>query len=387
MNNTKPRIALVRGPNLNSWEMQNFVPLMDRYEFAGFTSYGHNFPITGIPFPVQKKFSIGQSLRARALRSIMSGAMGDYHDLQGLQSSLQGFDIVHTSECAYYCSYQAAVAKRSSRFKLVVTVWENIPFLNNYRRTERNKRVVFEEADLILAISQRARETLLLEGAPAGRIAVLMPGIDVRHFSPTPKDENLLRTFGFSRKDMIVLFVGNLYREKGIFDLLFAFRRLLDRAPSTRARLLLVGSGRDRDSAEGLIKKLLLAENVILAGSFSYSTMPKIHNLADVLVLPSIPIPSWQEQFGYVLAEGMACGKAVISTLSGSIPEVMGDAGLLVPPNDYVALADCLEDILLNPARRRKLGAAARKRAAAKFDATSVARRISKHYEDLLRSG
>lgn len=383
---TKKKVALVRGPNLNSWEMQNFLPLTDRFEFTGFTSYGHNFPINGIPFPVQKLFSVGQTMRIRPFRRIMSRVIGDYHDLRGLERSLHGFDIVHTAETGYHCSYQAAMAKRSHRFKLVMTVWENIPFLNNFRRTERNKRVIFEEADLILAVSHRAKETLELEGAPSQKITVLMPGIDIRHFTPSGKDSRLLSRFGFSRDDLIVLFVGHLYREKGIFDLLHAFRRLLNRLPSQHTKLLIVGRGRDRSSVEELMKKLQLGNHAVLAGGFSYDVMPNIHNLADVLVLPSIPIPTWQEQFGYVLAEGMACGKTIISTLSGSIPEVIDKAGILTPPNDYVSLADSLEEVVSNPTLRHRLGKAARKRAEAAFDARNVAQRIAQQYLDLLHS-
>ncbi len=383
----KKRVAIVRGPNLNRWEMQCFTPLSDEFELVGFTSYGHNFPISEIPFEVRKLPSPGQTLRFRLLRSVYARYAGDYHDLRGLERALEGFDLVHSAETGYRCSYQSANAKAELGFKFVVTVWENIPFLNDNPVAEIHKRTVFEAADLLLAVSERAREALLLEGAPAEKIVVQMPGIDLEHFVPARKDPRLLHRFGLSPQDLIVLFVGNLYREKGVFDLLFAFRRLLNRRTRLRVNLLLAGRGRDQSMIEKYIRTLQLAPHARIIGSYPYRAMPSIHNLADIFVLPSLPIPTWQEQFGYVLAESMACGKAVISTFSGSIPEVVGPAGILVPPNDFVTLAEALEALATDAPRRRRLGTAARKRAERMFDAAAVSQAIRRHYHRLLGAG
>ena len=79
----KKRVALVRGPNLNSWEMQNFTPLMDAFEFVGFTSHRHNFDLATVPFPVKKLMSWGQLATPRVIRKGFYRFLGDYHDLQG----------------------------------------------------------------------------------------------------------------------------------------------------------------------------------------------------------------------------------------------------------------------------------------------------------------
>lgn len=381
----KKRIAIVRGPNLNHWEMQNYSPLREYFDLVGFTSHSHNFQIEQIPFEVRKLFSVGQFLRARALRSLLSSFIGDYHDLVGLEKSLGSFDIVHSAETSYYCSYQAARSKKKHQFKLVLTVWENIPFLYDSPSVRRNKSEVMEATDLFLAVSERARNVLLLEGMPEERIKVQFPGIDLDHFKPGKKDENLLKQFGCSTDDRIILYVANLYREKGIFDLIFAFKSVI-RAYSNpmNLKLLIVGKGPQRDAIQKLIKNLFLDQNVRMIGSHPYSLMPIIHNLADIFVLPSIPTPSWQEQFGYVLVESMACGKPVVSTLSGSISEVVGDAGILVPPNDFSALAESLLDLLHDELKRNELGRRGRSRAMDLFDARKVAERLRQYYEDLL---
>jgi starch synthase len=380
----KKRIAIVRGPNLNSWEMQNFTPLMSYFEIVGFTSYSHNFDISSIPFEVQKLFSVGQSIRARILRASLDRLIGDYHDLQGLERALNGFELVHSAETSYYCTYQAARAKHRARFKLVVTIWENIPFLHNLPATQRIKAEVFRATDLFLAASNRAREALILEGVPEEKIKVQMPGVDIKHFHPMEKDSELLRRFGCSEDDFIVLFVANLYREKGVFDLLYAFRRLLDRlGGEANVKLLIAGKGREEAKIRKTIHQLRLNNSAELIGSFQYSVMPRIHNLADLFVLPSIPISTWQEQFGYVLVESMACGKPVISTRSGSIPEIVSEAGILVPPNDFSSLAEALHDLLTNERKRKELGLRARSYAEEIFDAHQVAMQYMSHYARL----
>lgn len=381
----KKRVAIVRGPNLNSWEMQNFTPLLEEFDIVGFTSYGHNFDISAVPFPVRKLFSLQQLAHARILRNSIARLIGGHHDLQGLETALRGFDIVHSAENTYYCTYQAARAKREAKFKLVVTVWENIPFLYHSQMVARNKKEIFDAADLFLPVSNRAKEVLILEGAPQEKIKVQMPGIDTQHFRPMSKDTQLLQKFGCSEEDRIVLFAGNLNREKGIFDLIVAFLPMLDRLePSKNIKLLLAGKGRDENALRQLIRQLHLENNVLLIGSHSYATMPHIHNLADVFVLPSVPIPTWQEQFGYVLVESMACGKAVISTLSGSIPEVVADTAVLVPPNDFISLASAIENLLADDQKRIELGNRGRTRAETLFDSRRVAQQIKNHYESVL---
>jgi starch synthase len=380
----KKRVAILRGPNLNSWEMQNFSPLSDEFDIVAFASSNHHFALDRINLEVRKLFSVGQVLRARLLRQLYASVRGDYHDLQGLSKALNGIDIVHSVETAYRFTAQAALAKRRKRFKLVVTVWENIPFALHGRAARANKKLVNKATDLFLPVSERSREVLILEGAPEEHVHVLMPGIDINHFRPMQKDERLLASFGCSPDDIVVLFVANLYREKGIFDLLFAFKRVHERLGRPAAlRLLIAGRGRDGEVARQLRHELGLERQVSFIGFHPYEQMPAIHNCADVFVLPSLPTPLWQEQFGYVLIESMACGMPVISTYSGSIPEVVGDAGILVPPNDFATLGHALEELVANQAKREMLGSRGRKRAEELFDVSMVSNRLRQYYREL----
>jgi glycosyltransferase involved in cell wall biosynthesis len=379
------RVAIVRGPNLNSWEMQNFSPLSQDFEFVALCSSRNNYDVRNISLPLRQLWSWGQFFRPRVTRWAIEHFFGDYHDLQGIDRALRGFDIVHTAETMYYCSYQAALAKRRLGFKLVVTVWENIPFNFNTPRTRHLKETIFRETDLFLAATQRARDVLVLEGVPVEKIRVQMPGVDTEHFRPLPKDQSRLREYGCRPDDLIILFVANLYVEKGVYELLFAFKAfLLKTGTMYPVKLLIAGKGPEAPRLESRISQLGLEECVRLIGPHSYTAMPSIHNLADVFVLPSKPAPHWAEQFGYVLIESMACAKSVITTECGSIPEVLGDAGTLVPSSDYIALADALERHISNPSLRRELGQKARVRAEKVFDVRRVALQFKEHYNSVL---
>jgi glycosyltransferase involved in cell wall biosynthesis len=112
--------------------------------------------------------------------------------------------------------------------------------------------------------------------------------------------------------------------------------------------------------------------------------MPKIHNLADIFCLPSVATKGWEEQFGYALVEAMACGKPVVSTLTGSIPEVVKDGvtGILVNANDPHALQKALEELILNEKKRKNLGKNARQWVLQEFEANKIARQLAEIYRN-----
>jgi glycosyltransferase involved in cell wall biosynthesis len=79
------------------------------------------------------------------------------------------------------------------------------------------------------------------------------------------------------------------------------------------------------------------------AGSVPREKLPWFYNALNVLVLPSLTTASWKEQFGRVLVEAQSCGVPVLGSDSGAIPEVIGEAGLVFPENDDVAMLAALE--------------------------------------------
>src|SRR5206468_3862231 len=100
----------------------------------------------------------------------------------------------------------------------------------------------------------------------------------------------------------------------------------------------------------------------------AYEDMPAFLKTLDILVLPSITIPPLhREQFGRVLVEAMAAGVAVIGSSSGAIPDVIGDAGLVVPERDPTALAAAIDRLLANDNQRQALTTRGRQRVQERF--------------------
>ena len=105
---------------------------------------------------------------------------------------------------------------------------------------------------------------------------------------------------------------------------------------------------------------------------------------ADMFVLPSIPVEKWLEQFGMVLVEAMACRKPIISTLSGSIPDVVGDAGILAQPADFYSHYQAMKQPVLSPRLSGDLAIRARKRAKTEFNSVRIAEETAGIYRTLV---
>jgi glycosyltransferase involved in cell wall biosynthesis len=114
------------------------------------------------------------------------------------------------------------------------------------------------------------------------------------------------------------------------------------------------------------------------------TAMPAIMRQFDVLVGPSVTTPRWKEQFGRMLVEAMACGVPVIGSTSGEIPNVIGDAGLVVPEGDSVALRAAIARLRDDPAEGHDLGEHGRARVLALFTQEAVARRTYTVYQEML---
>ena len=117
---------------------------------------------------------------------------------------------------------------------------------------------------------------------------------------------------------------------------------------------------------------------------FGYDQIPAVYRAADLFTLASTARPGWLEQFAYVLPEAMASGLPVVATESGSIPEVVGDAGLIVPPSDFLGLARAFKELLLDEQRCQRLGQFAREWAQSRYDSRVVSSRIADEYDRLL---
>ena len=366
---------LLRGYHANPWELRAWTLLEDRFDVTVLVPGRNAFESNRLGVPSTRVHAFRDRLPAGRAANAVAYALGDrYADLA---SHLAGAQIVHAAELATWFSAQAAALKPELGFRLALTVWETIPFLDAYRwpRERRYRRSVMPAVDRFLATTERARAGLLLEGVDPDRVAVCEPGIDLEHFSPEPRTENL------------VLSPGRLVWEKGHQDVLRAVaalvRGLVGSSEATAAvRLLIVGAGPEAKRLERYARELGIHDRVEFRPSVPYDEMPAVYARAACVALASLPTAGWEEQFGMVLAEAMAAGVPIVTTTSGAIPEVVAGEATLVAPGDYLPMARGIADALeLNARGTPRPVDRAR---AARFSNEAAAARIAAEYERLL---
>jgi glycosyltransferase involved in cell wall biosynthesis len=336
---SRPRVVLLRGHSANPWDLRPWELLADRFDVEVLVTSANQFDVTGVDLRVRPIASVrGRLPRGRA-GDLAALALGDRY--LGLADALAGADVVHAAEIGVPYSHGPAVLKPRLGFRLVLTVWETIPFGDAYRRFRgrRQRRETIPAVDLFLATTDRARRALLLEGAPGERIEVASPGVDTERFAPDdPPAEHL------------VLSVGRLVWEKGHQDLLRALAEL--RAREVTARALVVGTGPEESRLRAHAADLGVGDLVEWRGVVAHDRMPEVFRDASCFVLASLPTTWWEEQFGMVLAEAAAAGLPIVAAASGAIPEVLRGSGTLFRPGDWLGLADALERMLAEPPRR-----------------------------------
>lgn len=172
-----------------------------------------------------------------------------------------------------------------------------------------------------------------------------------------------------------LLFFGRMAKEKGVGTLVEALGRLGELAPPT----VMIGRGPMIDPVRRRLAELGLSQRVQLVPWLDASDLAQRVAGASLVVLPSL-----EESFGNAMAEAMACGAPLVSTRAGSIPEVVGDAGVLVPPEDPAALADAIARLRADTKLRARLGEAGRARAAERYSWPAVADRFVAIYQEVL---
>jgi glycosyltransferase involved in cell wall biosynthesis len=198
------------------------------------------------------------------------------------------------------------------------------------------------EADLVLADSENTRQDVVeLLGIPAEKVDVVYPGVD-QHFTVIEEGEALEEVKErYHLSYPFVLSVGTLEPRKNLIVLLDAYSVLKDRH-SLRHRLVIAGGkGWLYEGIFDRVRELDLEDEVVFLGFMPEEDLPGLYSLADVLVFPSL-----YEGFGLPPLEAMACGTPVVTSDSSSLPEVVGEAGLMVPADDPEALAGAIGQVL-----------------------------------------
>lgn len=234
-------------------------------------------------------------------------------------------------------------------------------------------------ADRVLCLSVAAKTLMRQNGLAHAPIDVIPNGIDIEAFRPAQPATRaaVRRELGLSPDAPVILTVAVLRPAKGIDRLVTALAAVRQHHPDVE--LLVVGDGPQLAALQRQAAEEGVADCVRFTGF--RSDIAAIMGAADVFVLPTL-----DDAQPTVVMEAMACGVPVIASAVGGIPEMMqdDDAGILVPPNDVVALAEALGALLADPARRQRMSAAARRTAVLRFSLERQAARLNALYDDLI---
>jgi len=208
---------------------------------------------------------------------------------------------------------------------------------------------------VIIATSEATKRDIISHlGIPAHRVHVVYGGVD-RAFRPIEHRAALAQTLaplGLTPGGYI-LHVGTIEPRKNLVRLVAAYHQTRKAASSPAPKLVLAGdTGWQFKDVFGLVEALELKGEVIFLGKVPTDILPALYNGAVIFAYPSL-----YEGFGLPLLEAMACGAPVVASNTSSLPEVVGDAGVLIDPADTQALADALASLLNDAERRAGLSA------------------------------
>jgi glycosyltransferase involved in cell wall biosynthesis len=290
-------------------------------------------------------------------------------------------DVIH-AHFAYPDGFVGLMAKKGTGKPLVVTlhgfdilVEPTVKYgcrLNP--EIDRAVRMVLKDADRVIAASSATYRVALELGCSPNKLVLIPNAVDVKRFSLNVNRFYVRAKFGLEENPMVFTLRAH-EPQKGIEYLIRAVPLVLKKVPN--AVFVVGGEGRLRAYHESLARELGVSGNIVFTGRIPQSELPYFYASCDVFVIPSII-----EAFGLVTIEAMACGKPVVGTDVGGIPDIIEDGlnGFLVKPRDPDALAQKIILLLSDSKLREKTGKAGREMVEKKFNIEKRAERIIKVY-------
>ena len=299
-------------------------------------------------------------------------------------------DIFHANFPSPYIAFNVAAASACKGIPAVLTWHNDLPAVTAGARflIEAHDRFVFPNYvrfyRRVISTTETYAERSRILNSLRGLVAVVPNGVDCERYHPKVNGAEIRGSLSLRQK-FTLLFVGALtkwHRYKGLDTLLEALKLAVKADPGVL--LLVVGGGELKPFYLSLSQRLCVASNVIFVGDVSDDLLPQYYAASDVLVLPSRDM---SEGFGLTLLEANASGRPVIASNVGGIPSVVknGYNGLLVHPNDPMALANAIARLEGNRPEARAMGCNGR-RFAEMRDWSNTASQTERVYAEVLSS-
>ncbi|MDY6933581.1 MAG: glycosyltransferase family 4 protein [Spirochaetota bacterium] len=281
------------------------------------------------------------STRFGIFSEIMAFSIRAYLKLKELSRQIK-FDIIHDNQCLGY----GLLLMKSLGIPIIATVHHPL-HIDLEKTVERApnfrvkmgpvlfypvlmQRLVTPRLDHVIVVSEDSKKkTNRYLKVPMQKQTVVYNGLDRSIFRPIK---------GIKKKRGKLIFVGNVEdRKKGFVYLLKAMKQVNKKAFLT----VVDGGSPHRKSTLRLMKMLGVGDNIEFTGKVTIEELVKHYCESEIAIVPSV-----YEGFGFPAAEAMSCGIPVVSSDGGALPEVVGDAGIVVPAKDDVALAGAINDLL-----------------------------------------
>lgn len=282
-------------------------------------------------------------------------------------------DILH----AHYATSYGLLGALANFHPYLISVWGSDVY-NFPGRSLVHKNVfkyILSKADRVLSTSRVMSAEI---GKYSGKRIFVTPfGIDLEKFFPQQVDSI------FGKDDIVIGTIKTLEKKYGIEYLLQAFKILKDKHPELPLKLLISGPGTQKDELKNLAAGLGILNDTKFTGFINHNDVPRYQNMIDIFVSLSVED---SESFGVAVLEASACGKPVVVSNAGGLPEIVADneTGFVVDKKNARQAADAIEQLLLDKNLRAAMGKNGRMRAAEFYNLSDNVDQMMKIYKEVL---
>jgi glycosyltransferase involved in cell wall biosynthesis len=299
-----------------------------------------------------------------------------------IQARRHRYDILHDNQSLSYgigvlarhiptvaTIHHAITVDRRLAIRAERSVLKKLKQMRWYAFIAMQKRVA-PHLKRLITVSQCAKRDLVRAfGLPEAKFSVIPNGIDTHRFFPLE---------GVRRQPFRLIVTTSADTPiKGLQYLLRAVAELVPKWP--RLQLVVVGQPKNNSPTLRMIQTLGLGRHIRFTGTISHGEFVRQYARAWCAVVPSV-----YEGFGLPAGEAMACSVPVVSTTGGALPEVVGNAGLSVPPADHHALANAIATVCGNPGLAQRLGRAGYERVMRDFTWKAAAEKSVEVYRRVI---
>lgn len=359
-----PGITLIKIPSLDLFEEENHVTALKLRHFKSFADVFEWWTMLTGGFAEPYTFG-------RRLKRYFKKHKPDYdiiHDNQSLCYGTlwlqqQGYPLITTI-------HHPITSDRDIALKHATT-WQQRLLIKRWHSFINMQEKVVQKLKHMVTVSDVSRHDVASAfGINASHLKVVHNGIATDIFRPLPDVARIpYRIMATASADQPL---------KGLQYLLKAIKRLTPTFPDIH--LTVLGKLKEDGDTAKLLKTLNIDKHLTFVSGIETEALVQLYAEASIVVVPSV-----YEGFGLPAGEAMSCGVPVISTTGGALPEVVGDAGVLVPVRDETAIADAITDLLNDDEKRTRLGDAGRQRILEHFSWTVAAEQFVAEYREIMR--